>query len=255
MNSNNILICFICGKNFNSKKALSGHTGWHTNSDRNMLGANKGQVAWNRGFRGEGMPMFGRHHSKETIKKMRIAHKRTWADPKFKSRRTKEIQELCKTQKYKESHTKGVRKVVKTKEYRKALMAGIQRRGSNPNWLKSLCQGIWPNNPEKILIKLLQKLFPNQWRYVGNGSFWLTSGGQHINPDFVNTDGQKKVIEMFGDYWHGEEKTGRVKEEEEQQRIDCFTKLGYQTLIIWEKELTNTEKLMKKIVDFNEVVC
>ena len=41
---------------------------------------------------------------------------------------------------------------------------------------------------------------------------------------------KKKIIEHFGDYWHSEKKTSRTKKEEEQQRIDCFAKEGFQTL-------------------------
>ena len=135
-------------------------------------------------------------------------------------------------------------------------MAGIKRRSSNLNWLKSLCQGISPNKPEKQLTKLLQKLFPNQWEYVGNGSFWLTSNGKHINPDFINTGGQKKIIEMFGDYWHSKKFTGTSNEQHEQERIDLLANKGYQTLVIWEHELSSTEQLVQKIEAFNDrTIC
>jgi len=88
--------------------------------------------------------------------------------------------------------------------------------------------GFKPNKPEKFLTKLLQKLIPNEYKYVGDGEFILAGKC----PDFVNINGQKKIIEMFGDYWHGEERTGRTKEENEQERVSCFAQYGYKTLII-----------------------
>ena len=57
---------------------------------------------------------------------------------------------------------------------------------------------ITPNKPEQILIKLLSKLLPNEYKFVGNGKVII--GGKC--PDFINVNGQKKIIEHFGDYWH-----------------------------------------------------
>jgi len=115
--------------------------------------------------------------------------------------------------------------------------------------LKAMFVGIdlKPNKPEKFLTKLLQKLFPNQYKYVGDGSVLI----RYKNPDFVNINGQKKIIEMFGDYWHSEEVTGRTTREEEQQRINHFAKYGYHTLIIWEHELEDFDFLKKKLLLFN----
>lgn len=106
----------------------------------------------------------------------------------------------------------------------------------------------FPNKPEKFLDSLLQKLFPNQWKYVGSGDFFVE--GTNKNPDFININGQKKIIEMYGGYWHGEERTGRTKEEEEQQRIDLFAQHGYQTLVIWDYELEDIERMLEKLVLF-----
>lgn len=106
-----------------------------------------------------------------------------------------------------------------------------------------------PTNPEKKLNILLQKLFPSEYRFVGDGQFILAGR----NPDFVNINGQKKIIELYGDYWHGEEFTGRTKEEEEWQRVDCFAQYGYQTLIIWEHELEDIEVLESKLQEFCNV--
>ena len=72
--------------------------------------------------------------------------------------------------------------------------------------------GIKPTNPEIELGKLLDQLYPNQYKYVGDGKRII--GG--MCPDFIHQDGTFKVIELFGDYWH--------KGENPQDRIDAFIK-------------------------------
>jgi len=53
-----------------------------------------------------------------------------------------------------------------------------------------------PTSPELCLGGLLDKHFPGEWRYTGNGDTLI--GGK--SPDFLNVNGQKAVIELFGDY-------------------------------------------------------
>jgi len=108
-----------------------------------------------------------------------------------------------------------------------------------------------PNKSEKLLVKLLQKLFPNEWKYVGDASFWLKIDGKLINPDFININGQKKIIELFGDYWHGEERTGVSNEQHEQERVNLLSQFGYETLVVWEHELDNENKLKEKLLQFS----
>lgn len=103
-----------------------------------------------------------------------------------------------------------------------------------------------PTKPEKRLRKGLNILFPGEYKYVGDGTTFI--GGKC--PDFININGQKKIIEMFGNYWHSEEKIGRTKQQEENQRIKHFAKYGFKTLIVWENELKNIKQLKKKLLRF-----
>ena len=92
-----------------------------------------------------------------------------------------------------------------------------------------------------ILDMTLQKFFPNEWKYVGNGEFMI--GGKC--PDFVNMNGRKQLIELFGNYWH--------KDDNSQDRINYFKQYGFNTLIIWENELLKQPELVFwKILKFYE---
>ena len=90
-------------------------------------------------------------------------------------------------------------------------------------------------------------MFPGEYKFVGDGKIWIG----YKNPDFINVNGQKKIIELFGDYWHSVGRTGRTKQQEENQRINHFAKYGFKVLIVWERELKNIPKLKKKLIRFH----
>ena len=94
---------------------------------------------------------------------------------------------------------------------------------------------IRPNRQEAILNNILSTNFPNDWKYVGNGD--LIIAGKC--PDFVNTNGKKALIELFGDYWH--------KDDNPEDRIKIFEPYGYKTLVVWENELKNPDAIVARI--------
>lgn len=94
-----------------------------------------------------------------------------------------------------------------------------------------------PNNIEKSFIELLNT---NQlpFKYVGDGEVWFGNR----NPDFINTNGKKQVIELFGIYWHPVFDVA--------QRIEHYKQYGFDCLIIWEDELGEIETIVKKVKTF-----
>lgn len=96
-----------------------------------------------------------------------------------------------------------------------------------------------PNKTEMILEGILNKNFPLEYKFVGDGQFILNGKC----PDFLNVNGQKKLIELYGEYWH--------KDENPQDRINYFREYGFETLVIWERELRDKNYLKKTISDFN----
>lgn len=94
-----------------------------------------------------------------------------------------------------------------------------------------------PTKPEIFLNMFLDNEFPGEWKYVGDGEIWI--GGK--NPDFININEKKLIIEMFGDYWH--------KNDDPKDRIDYFRQYGYETFVIWERELKE-ENSIKNLINF-----
>ena len=109
-----------------------------------------------------------------------------------------------------------------------------------------ICLSILPNNKERMLLEILNKLFPNKYEFVGDFSLFINGK----NPDFINIE-DKNIIELFGTYWHSEEITGEPVEKHERKRIATFERSGYKVLIIWENELNNISSLKSKLINFN----
>lgn len=145
-------------------------------------------------------------------------------------------------------------KILKSKVYKQKQRKTALLKWSNKEFkekslaLMRIGRKVTPNKPEKLLIKLLNKLLPKTYSFVGNGKVILGS----FCPDFINCNGQKKIIEHFGCYWHKCKDcgfgNGRLKDV---GRLKEYSKLGYKTLIIWEHELKDLDKVKEKILEFN----
>lgn len=178
----------------------------------------------------------GRKCSEKTINLMRANSKRNWSNPKYREKTIRAATVAINKKEARERKSMSLKRFWSVKENKecqlKAIFSGCNQR---------------PNNVELVLVKLLDKILHGMYKYTGNGSFIV--GG--LLPDFVNINGQKKLIEMFGDYWHGTERTGVSNEQHCKERIAHFAEYGYQTLIIWEHELNNLDDVRDKIIEFN----
>jgi hypothetical protein len=129
-----------------------------------------------------------------------------------------------------------------SEEGRRKVGAASRKRWQEEDFQKKMraACSIKPNNLEVVLKDLLDTLFPNEYKYVGD--FQVFFGGK--NPDFININGKKKLIELFGEFWH--------KSEEQFTRVDHFKSYGFSTLIVWGSELRDLETLKVKLQTFHE---
>lgn len=211
----------------------------------------------------------GRHHTEEAKAKMRGLP--AWNKGKQHSAETREkiankAQERMQSpearRKISESH-KGKSISIETKG---KISATIKRLWKDPNFAQKVIRGRkeqWqrlgyrervtkaiaeamnksPNKPEKHLIRILKREgLP--FKYTGDGSFLLCG----YIPDFVQCNGKKQIIEVFGDYWHNNEKISW--HETELGRIMAYNQFGYETLVIWEHELEDEEWVVQKLKVF-----
>jgi len=113
----------------------------------------------------------------------------------------------------------------------------------NPEYSKKVLSKLCshPNKPESLLLNLINIACPNQYKFTGDGTVTIAN----LHPDFTNCNSQKKVIEMFGDYFH--------EGENPQDKINRYAGFGFSCLVIWEHELKEKteEELIRIIKDFN----
>ena len=211
--------------------------------------------------KGNKNPMFGKNHSLESNKKHSETYKKRFNENlEFKDNMKKinSKKSLDFWKKMREENPQWlINKNAKVSKILKEKYTNPEERLKQSIYHKKLWQnndyarlrlekiGIKPNKKELQLNKILQELYPNEWKYVGDGYTFIAGK----NPDFMNVNGQKKLIELFGDYWHKIR-----KKDDSQERINHFKKYGFDTLIIWESELKedNYNNLIKKIGDFDE---
>ncbi len=96
-----------------------------------------------------------------------------------------------------------------------------------------------PTRPELMVLNFLNRAFPKEWKYVGDGKFWIDGK----NPDFINYK-KKVIIEFDGIYWHKERK------DQDKIRNSIYAMHGYLTLSINENDLAlGYEHVKKKVGD------
>ena len=177
--------------------------------------ANMGRIAWNKGLTKESdsrVMLWSKPQSEEHKRKRAEAQKTYYQNPIAKAKRAETTKKLWQDPKY-------------IKKMFKAL-------------------AIKPNKPELALQSILDKHFP-EFKYNGDYSLGITLTG--MIPDFININGKKQVIELFGTYWHSPKRAGKNWKGTELGKIMAYSSIGYKCLIIWENELKNPQAINEKI--------
>jgi len=107
-----------------------------------------------------------------------------------------------------------------------------------------------PNKPEQRVIDIIIK-YKLPYSYTGGGSVILLG----LNPDFVNCNGAKKIIEVFGIVYHNPDKTFLPQVpliQQEPYRKALYASLGFDCLVLWDDEMKklSDEEIMERIKEF-----
>ncbi len=208
---------------------------------------------------GPNNPMFGRTHTpevRERLRKSRLGKYCGANSPCFGKPRSletkKKISEKNKGKKLSEEQilfikkrTTGKNNPMYGKHHSSETKNKIRKSWEDPVAKEARVKksvrgaGFKPNKAEKKLNSILCELFPGEYKLNVKANI-ITLGGKV--PDFVNVNGKKKLIELYGDFWH--------KGQSGRKRINYFKKFGWDTLIVWEKELKNRVSLTKKLYSF-----
>lgn len=100
--------------------------------------------------------------------------------------------------------------------------------------------------PNKVEQQLIDWMSADglPYKYVGDGAVVI----EGRCPDFINTDGAKRVIELFGDYWHDERRNKRLTASRTVEGTQThYKKYGFDCLIIWQRELRNKKAVLDRV--------
>jgi hypothetical protein len=192
----------------------------------------------------------GKKHTPEHVEHNRLSHLGQKHTEEWKLRHSQQLKgrKLTAEQRLKLSKAlKGIRKRIippRTPEWRRKIGEANRRRWVRPGFaeriLSRLRSQAKPTKAELLLQDILNTNFPNEWKYVGDGKVLI----EKRNPDFINCNGKKLVIELFGEYWH--------EVSEEIAKLEFYLKYGFRCLVIWQHELKEPKKVIEKVKAFTD---
>lgn len=168
----------------------------------------KGHTPWNKNRKIHLSPKT--EFTSERVKEM-------WKDPHHRLK----IQQYMLRPEIREKHSQIIKKLHKDPKFQSKRLRGVLKK---------------PTRPEQKLMDIIKK-YDLPFKYVGNGEIIIHG----LNPDFIECNGRKQIIEVFGDYWHKERTKNIPVYHTEKGRKAIFANYGYKTLIIWEHELKTNQ--------------
>jgi|SRR3990172_1159117 len=205
------------------------------------------------------VPSFkGLKHSKVSKKRIGNKSKRLWKENREKIMLSQRGKKRSLETRLKMSKSmKGYRKSIQHKRNISIAKKGIpnyklKQRWQDPDFGKRFMsfQHVKPNKPEQFIDSILQSNFHNEWKLNVKGETILNGKV----PDWINCNGQKKVILFNGIYWHlwrfQKNNPDLTKQRVEERERNPYEELGFSVLHIWEDELINTEQIIQKINEF-----
>jgi len=159
----------------------------------------------------------------------------------------------CFMENTKESRIKNLMHGEKPAYLRKYFSDRLKRLWLDPEFVKKLTDAR-RKSPNKLELYVLSIIKRHHLPFAYNGNFELgvTIGG--MIPDYVNVDGKKQVIEVFGEAFHDPNNTKLEisYKRTEKGRIEAFKALGFDPLILWEKDIRakTEEQIGKEISEF-----
>lgn len=178
-------------------------------------------------MKGEGNPMYGKHHTKESKQKIKdnIPDKSGKNNPNWHGGKIKLICPVCETifERTPSEIKTGRGKHCSLSCSRKARK--IQTHHTKP----------------ELIFEQICKKYDLQYKYTGDGSFWIGKNPS-VNPDFVNCNGKKIAIEIFGDYWHSPLLNRNLDYNRTYKgRKEILKKYGWKLVIFWESDLIRND--------------
>jgi len=245
----------------------------HTKEARKKIAeSKKGKRPWNKGkhcseetkkkirenhadVRGNNNPMHDKHHTKESKRRISDAmsgenHPMYGKHLSIETR--KKIGEKSRNRPCSEETKRKISKINKGKHYSPSTEL---KKGNTLNKGRSLSEKTKEKLREarkhqripkhhtkpELIFEHICKTYNLPFKYVGDGKFWI--GKPSLNPDFIESNGKKIAIEVFGDYWHNPLLNKNIREIATLSfRKKILEKYGWELIVFWENELKNNNR-------------
>lgn len=214
-------------------------------------------------------PFYGKHHTEETKQRMSLTRqgqnnprygKQVSSQTRAKISFARKGQQLSaehrlklslahKGRKFSDEHKNKIARAAKMRwqisGFAEKISEAMRMHWRDPNFRARVINGrrkancVKPNKAERQLQDILNKHFPNTYKYVGD--LQVSIGGRC--PDFINVDGKKEVIELFGCFYH--------RPDEVEPLIARYRENGFCCFVIWDTELKDEEALVNHIRNGN----
>ena len=200
------------------------------------------------GLKGNENPMFGKHPSEETRRKMSDAQRgeknNNFGKPRLEETKRK-ISESERGKKVSEETKKKQSEIGKkrceSKEERERL-SQMRRKIKMPRHHTKI----------ELIFEEMCKKHNLPFHYVGDSSLWIGKK-KGLNPDFIEANGKKIVVEIFGDYWHSLLLNPNLREDATlPYRKRHYKKYGWKMIVFWESDLKREDAeqfVLKKLRD------
>jgi hypothetical protein len=199
----------------------------------------KGKPTWNKGLTMEdprvkaGIERLNASHPQQLSEETKQKISKALANREVSLSHRKALSLAAKG---KAKSSEAVAKMTATKNAPEQRLAQSERSRilwENSDYIKKVYDGLGrrPTKPEERLMNIFSKYFP-ELQY--NGDFRLGVSLRRLIPDFINVNGAKEVVEVFGERFH---KASQVDE-----KIARYKQLGYNCLILWSKDVMRREE-------------
>ena len=175
--------------------------------------------------------------SEETRQRMSESKVANWKDPECARKMSESRVDFQHTEVSRRRLSESMTRYFANSEARQRISEVLTEKWKDSEFAHymSKAQHRRPNGPELQLHSVLDRYFPDEWKYTGDGTFWV----EGRNPDFININGKKCVIEIFGYHWHDPEYFPNRPTEEE--LIAHYREFGYDCIVFWEYDVYNEE--------------
>ena len=213
-------------------------------------GCGKPRITSNNGYRtlclscaekGEKNGFFGKNHNETTREKMRKNHpdvkgtkSYVWKGGKIKIRC-----DNCGGIKLKyPSHIKGRKHNFCSKKcWIEWSSVNEEHREHHRELRKNQKPQPTHHTKEEMIFEQICKNNNLPFKYTGDGAFWIGKNPA-INPDFVNCNGKKVAIEIFGDYWHSPLLKQNISYSQSYEgRNKILKEYGWKLVVFWGTDL------------------